>query len=68
MFPCKLRILPNCVFNSRDPIVVGVVVEGGQCKPGMPLTIPSKNVSVVLWTVFASPLVSWDLRFLGLNV
>ena len=45
VFPCKLRILPNCIFNSRDPIVVGVVVEAGIVKPGTPLTVPSKNVS-----------------------
>ncbi len=45
MFPCKLRVLPNCIFNSRDPIVVGVLVEAGIVKPGTPLTVPSKNVS-----------------------
>lgn len=43
VFPCKLRILPNCVFNTRDPIVVGVVVEAGIVKAGTPLTVPSKN-------------------------
>jgi translation initiation factor 5B len=45
VFPCKLRILPNCIFNTRDPIVVGVVVEAGVVKPGTPLTVPSKEVS-----------------------
>ena len=45
IFPCKLRILPNCVFNTRDPIVVGVVVEAGLVKKGTVLTIPSKSVS-----------------------
>ena len=45
VFPCKLRIMPNCIFNTRDPIVVGVVVEAGIVKPGTPLTIPSKSVS-----------------------
>lgn len=46
VFPCKLRILPNCIFNTRDPIVVGVIVEAGIIKRGTPLTVPSKNVSM----------------------
>ena len=46
VFPCKLRILPNCIFNSRDPIVVGVVVEAGFIKEGTPLCVPGKEVSV----------------------
>ena len=45
VFPCKLRIMPNCIFNTRDPIVVGVVIEAGIIKPGTPLTVPSKSVS-----------------------
>ena len=29
VFPCILKILPTCVFNKKDPIVVGAdVVEG----------------------------------------
>ena len=29
VFPCVLKIMPACVFNKKDPIVVGVeVVEG----------------------------------------
>ena len=44
VFPCKLRIMPNCIFNTRDPIVVGVVVEAGIIKSGTPLTVPSKSV------------------------
>ena len=45
VFPCRLRILPNCVFNTRDPIVMGVVVEAGVVKTGTPLTVPGKGVS-----------------------
>lgn len=44
VFPCKLRILQNCVFNARDPIVVGVSVEDGIVLPGTPIAVPSKGV------------------------
>ncbi|KAL3266613.1 hypothetical protein HHI36_010777, partial [Cryptolaemus montrouzieri] len=43
VFPCKLRILPQFVFNSRDPIVCGVIVEAGIVKEGTPICIPSKE-------------------------
>lgn len=33
------------VFNSRDPIVIGVMVEAGIVKEGTPLCVPSKDVS-----------------------
>ncbi|KAG7315868.1 hypothetical protein KOW79_020734 [Hemibagrus wyckioides] len=42
VFPCKLRILPQFIFNSRDPIVMGVTVEAGVLKTGTPLCVPSK--------------------------
>ena len=45
VFPCKLRILPQHIFNTRDPIVVGVMVEGGIVKEGTPVVVPSQNVS-----------------------
>ena len=44
IFPCKLRIIPNCVFNARNPIVMGVVIEAGILKPGTPICVPSKEV------------------------
>ncbi|XP_050589121.1 eukaryotic translation initiation factor 5B isoform X3 [Bombus affinis] len=45
VFPCKLRILPQYIFNSRDPIVMGVMVEAGIVKEGTPLCVPSKDIS-----------------------
>ena len=46
VFPSKLRVLPQFIFNSRDPIVCGVVVEAGFLKVGTPICVPSKEVSV----------------------
>ncbi|XP_078514139.1 eukaryotic translation initiation factor 5B isoform X2 [Lissotriton helveticus] len=43
VFPCKIRILPQFIFNSRDPIVMGVIIEAGQVKQGTPLCVPSKS-------------------------
>ncbi|CAG9791847.1 unnamed protein product [Diatraea saccharalis] len=43
VFPCKLKILPQFVFNSRDPIVAGVMVEAGILKEGTPICVPSKE-------------------------
>lgn len=43
VFPCKLKILPNCIFNARNPIVVGVNVEAGILKEGTPICIPSRE-------------------------
>ncbi|EPB76117.1 putative translation initiation factor aIF-2 [Ancylostoma ceylanicum] len=43
IFPCKLRILPQHVFNARNPIVCGVSVEAGQLKRGTPICVPSKD-------------------------
>ena len=43
VFPCKLRILPQHIYNSRDPIVMGVMVEAGIVKEGTPICVPSKD-------------------------
>lgn len=45
VFPAKLKVLPQFIFNSRDPIVMGVSIEGGVLKQGTPLCVPSKGVS-----------------------
>ncbi|XP_043270985.1 eukaryotic translation initiation factor 5B isoform X2 [Venturia canescens] len=43
VFPCKLRVLPQHIFNSRDPIVMGVMVEAGIVRDGTPVCVPSKE-------------------------
>ena len=43
VFPCKFKLLPNFVFNSRDPIVAGVQVEAGVIRQGTPICVPSKG-------------------------
>lgn len=37
VFPCILRIMPQHVFNARNPIVVGVNVESGKLRKGSPI-------------------------------
>lgn len=39
------QILPQFIFNSRDPIVMGVMIEAGIVKEGTPICVPSKEVS-----------------------
>uniref|UniRef100_A0A1I7YD20 Eukaryotic translation initiation factor 5B n=1 Tax=Steinernema glaseri TaxID=37863 RepID=A0A1I7YD20_9BILA len=43
IFPCRLRIMPQHIFNARNPIVCGVSVESGQLKRGTPICVPSKD-------------------------
>lgn len=43
VFPCVLQILPNCIFNKKDPIVLGVDVLEGIAKVGTPICIPQRD-------------------------
>jgi translation initiation factor 5B len=43
VFPCKLKVLPQFIFNSRDPIVMGVMIEAGIIKEGTPICVPSRE-------------------------
>ncbi|XP_047332266.1 eukaryotic translation initiation factor 5B-like [Impatiens glandulifera] len=43
VFPCVLKIMPNCVFNKKDPIVLGVDILEGIAKIGTPICIPQKD-------------------------
>jgi len=41
VFPCALKIYEQHVFNSRNPIICGVNVLGGQVRIGTTICIPS---------------------------
>lgn len=43
VFPCKLKVMPEHVYMSRDPIVCGVKVEAGTVKINTPICVPSKE-------------------------
>lgn len=43
VFPCLLKIMPNCIFNKKDPIVLGVDVAEGIAKVGTPICIPQRD-------------------------
>merc|ERR1712086_98169 len=47
IFPSIVKILPECIFNKKDPIVFGVEVVEGILKVGTPLCIPDKDNFVV---------------------
>ncbi|XP_071787061.1 eukaryotic translation initiation factor 5B-like [Asterias amurensis] len=47
IFPCKLKVMPQFIFNARNPIVVGVMVEAGIVKVGTPICVPSKECIVL---------------------
>ncbi|VDM33916.1 unnamed protein product [Hydatigera taeniaeformis] len=52
VFPVKLRILPDMVFNKRAPIVIGVHVEAGLLREGTPICVPSRD-NALLGRVFS---------------
>jgi translation initiation factor 5B len=43
VFPCLLEIVKGAVFNSKNPIIIGVNVKAGILKIGTPLCIPERN-------------------------
>jgi translation initiation factor 5B len=43
IFPCRLRVLPQHIFNARNPIVFGVNVEAGKLKKGTPIVAKTKD-------------------------
>jgi len=43
VFPCRLTVFPEYIFNKKDPIVLGVEVAEGVLKIGTPIVVPSKE-------------------------
>ncbi len=43
VFPCVLKIIPQYVFNKKNPIIVGVDVVEGVVKVGTPICIPEQD-------------------------
>jgi len=43
VFPSIVKILPQHIFNAKDPIIVGMEVVEGILKVGTPLCIPAKD-------------------------
>ncbi|ELP95003.1 eukaryotic translation initiation factor 5B, putative [Entamoeba invadens IP1] len=43
VWPCVAEILPQFVFNDRNPIICGVKILRGTLKMGCPISLPSRN-------------------------
>ena len=43
VFPCVLEVIPEYIFNNKNPIVVGVKVLDGEVRRGTPICVPSKD-------------------------
>ena len=48
VFPCILKIVPGCVFNKRNPVVIDVDVVESQLRIGTPLCAVNGEKEIVL--------------------
>jgi translation initiation factor 5B len=44
VWPCVLKVIPEFVFNQKNPIVVGCNVEDGTLRLGTPICVPSRDM------------------------
>jgi translation initiation factor 5B len=68
VFPCKLRILPTCIFNKRDPIVIGVEVLAGKLKTDTPIYVVEKEIIIGRVTSIQSNHVEKEMASAGEEV
>lgn len=47
VWPCWLRIVPGCIFNKKEPIIIGVDVLDGSVRIGTPLCVPARDAVVL---------------------
>jgi len=43
VFPCILEMVKDACFNTKSPIVIGVIVKEGVLRIGTPLCVPDKG-------------------------
>lgn len=53
------------IFNSRDPIVMGVIVEAGIIKEGTPICVPSREVGINVHRYSSYPWTSYSYFILN---
>lgn len=46
VYPCILEILPQYIFNKKDPIIIGVKIINGELHKNTKICVPSKNIIV----------------------
>jgi len=46
IFPCMLEMVKGAVFNTKNPIIIGVEVKEGILKKGTPLCVPDKDIGM----------------------
>lgn len=65
VFPCKLKILTNCIFNKRDPIVIGVEVLAGKLRTDTLIYVLEKEIIIGKVTSIQSNHVEKDIAKVG---
>ena len=50
IFPCQLKIMPEFIFNKKDPFVSGVLVENGEVRTSTRLRVFSNSFNVQIST------------------
>jgi translation initiation factor 5B len=43
IFPCVCEILPECIYNKKSPIIIGIRVKKGILKKGTPISVFSND-------------------------